>query len=147
MDVLSESGETAAGSLELVVPHAAIRELDGLKNSTRVTARSLLVPEVSSDGPNPPSRTVEASIGNLSRAASNWLLDVVASPAGGLEKPTFVRGQRQHESLIPRINGRRDAGSNDDEILDVCQFLSNNLEQDGKVILLSDDRNLCLKAR
>lgn len=47
---------------------------------------------------------------------------------------------------MPRVNGRRQSGSNDDEILDVARYWHES-GRDAQVVLLSDDRNLCLKAR
>ncbi|KAL8293558.1 hypothetical protein RQP46_000259 [Phenoliferia psychrophenolica] len=136
------AGSGARPALEFCVPHVVVQELDGLKSSARMTKRSLLAQDAAS---GPSSR--EASIGSLSRAASNWLLDVLPTP-GTPGRTTFVRGQRQHESLLPRVNGRRNAGgSNDDEILDVARYFRQELGRDVRVVLLSDDKNLCLKSR
>lgn len=139
--LLDDAAECTAGTFELCIPHIVVQELDGLKTSTRTTTQTLLSADTEAAAP---SR--QTSISTLSRAASNWLLEVL--PAPGTEgRPTFVRGQRQQETLLPRVNGRRSAGSNDDEILDVARYWRQSPGRDARVVLLSDDRNLCLKAR
>ncbi|KAK4706177.1 hypothetical protein P7C70_g27, partial [Phenoliferia sp. Uapishka_3] len=136
VDVL---GDRPTRTLQFLVPHIVVQELDGLKSSTRMTTQSLITTH---DESNPGSaNNRQASIGTLSRAASKWLLQVLPSPGC---PPTFVRGQRQFESLIPRVNGRRSGGTNDDEILDVARYFA-GLAQ--RVVLLSDDKNLCVKAQ
>lgn len=137
---LASAADRTAGAFELCIPHIVVQELDGLKTSTKMTARALLAADAESG-----STSGQASVGSLSRAASNWLLSCLPEP-GCEGQPTFVRGQRQHESLMPRVNGRRQSGSNDDEILDVARYWHES-GRDAQVVLLSDDRNLCLKAR
>ncbi|KAM0752708.1 hypothetical protein T439DRAFT_180986 [Meredithblackwellia eburnea MCA 4105] len=150
--------------LGLLCPVAVFRELDALKHASRKTTRYLLQPdpdpittiisrsrhETRNDHNLYPThtRTQEVSIGALSREATKWLLEEVDSPnrtsSDGL---AYVKGQRAHESLIPLQNGRRNAGSNDDEILDACLYWRRNLPAEARVVLISDDRNLCLKSR
>lgn len=134
----------------LCVPHIVLTELDGLKCSKVITQPSALVPSneplYSSHSPQKSARS-QAAIGDLSRAASNWLLSVFPSSNTPPSQPIIIRGQRKHESLIPRQDGRRAAETNDAQVLDACLYFRTNYEASARVVLLSNDRNLSLRAR
>ncbi|KAK9471384.1 PIN domain-containing protein, partial [Dipodascopsis tothii] len=106
----------------VVFPWTVIKELDGLKNSTRVN----MVKEKDNN------KTTPQVVGQLARRAGNWLFQLFARTDPG------VRGQKKDEKL------EEAKLSPDDSILDCCRFFR---ERTGvRTILLSNDRNLCVKA-
>ncbi|ODV79092.1 uncharacterized protein CANTADRAFT_52088 [Suhomyces tanzawaensis NRRL Y-17324] len=105
--------------LKLVVPIAVMKELDGLKNSTKAANES-------------DSRLSGRSIGHLARWANDWIY------AGLASKSTVIIGQK--------MNQRIDRATVQDEaILDCCLWYQQNYSSN-LVVLLSNDKNLCLKA-
>ena len=106
-----------AGVYQIIIPKQVVHELDGLKDSGKSVGISS-----------------HHSISRLARKAIDWCY----SHFHELE-PT-VTGQRLHE----RID--RDA-SKDNSILDCCLYFQ-NVENGGgnMVVLLSNDKNLCVKA-
>ncbi|KAI5481799.1 hypothetical protein MNV49_000076 [Pseudohyphozyma bogoriensis] len=134
-----------SGALErptLCVPHVVLAELDGLKSSSRLTD-SALVPSANPQDQPLPRRSSQSTVGSLSRAATNWMLSVL--PTDG--SSGVVRGQRESETLLERVNGRTVAESNDMKVLDMALYFKSTAEAGTRVVLLSDDRNLCVKAR
>lgn len=113
----------------ILIPHIVIAELDGLKNSDRIA-----------DSHDSRSR---ASIAVLARRATSWILDAITEEQEG--RPTVVRGQRRDETLVERDrNGRQLAENNDALVLDAGLY---HLREGKPVVLLTDDKNLCLRAR
>lgn len=100
---------------QIVIPNAAIRELDGLKNSSKI----LQVDD-----------NTEA-IGFLARLANDWIYRHFANMDSG------VMGQKLRQTINPNC-------IKDDAILDCCLFFKEKLNC--FVILLSNDKNLCMKA-
>ncbi|GAA6018111.1 hypothetical protein JCM11491_003321 [Sporobolomyces phaffii] len=117
----------------LLVPHIVLRELDGLKNSARATD----VPVLSSTSRRGTRMT--ASISALARAATNWLLSSIDAS----ETPSIVRGQRKSETLFSQ-HALRQGENNDSLVLDAAAFF---VAQSKRVVLLSDDNNLRLRAK
>lgn len=112
--------------LKIVVPIAVMQELDGLKNSTRVASG------VGLDDDDDRERISGESVGHLARWANEWIYSSLANSSG------IVKGQK----LSQRLD--RDAVK-DDSILDCCMYYK--LHYAGAlVVLLSNDKNLCLKA-
>lgn len=72
-----------------------------------------------------------STIGHLARWANDWIYRKFAVSDSG------VRGQRVREHLDPNT-------ANDDAILDCCLYFQQ--KNDALVILLSNDKNLCMKA-
>ncbi|WEJ97714.1 hypothetical protein PSN45_005273 [Yamadazyma tenuis] len=107
--------------LRIIVPLTTIRELDGLKNSSRV---------VESEDNN--TSLNGKTIGHLARWGNDWIfrqLSNVNSP---------VKGQSMKQKLDR-------TSIKDDSILDCCLFFKQNYPAN-LVVLLSNDKNLCLKA-
>lgn len=102
--------------LRIIIPVAVMRELDGLKSSSRVL-----------------ESTGGKSIGSLARWANNWIYSVLA------KNNLYVRGQKQRQKLNSiHLN-------NDDSILDCCLYFHEN-NPTSIIVLLSNDKNLCAKA-
>lgn len=115
--------------ITLVIPSVVLLELDGLKNSNRTSSGS--------------SRTV----GSFARLATTWLLDVLPTSASASTTSTSstesrratIRGQRKDET------DDRESKDNDARVLHVAtEARSRGVE---RVVLLSDDKILCLRAR
>ncbi|GAA5917205.1 hypothetical protein JCM6882_002256 [Rhodosporidiobolus microsporus] len=125
-DLVQLVASSPSPSLTLLIPHIVLLELDGLKTSSRST-----------DGPG----RAQTSISSLARAATNWLLAALKSDAA------VVRGQRKSETLLPldEARSRGGAGDNDTRVLDAALFFRER-EQGVRVVLLSDDNNLRLRA-
>ncbi|KAK9454476.1 PIN domain-containing protein [Dipodascopsis uninucleata] len=102
----------------IILPETVIQELDGLK-----TIREPI-------SPNVPSKYA-TDVGSLARRASNWIYRILAQSSSSL------RGQKSNEILKKDQRG-------DDSILDCCRYFQEVLEK--PTILLSNDRNLCIKA-
>ncbi|BGP21455.1 hypothetical protein Rt10032_c01g0164 [Rhodotorula toruloides] len=116
----------------LLVPHIVLLELDGLKTSSRSTDT------YSSNGPSARARS---SISTLARSATNWLLREL----GGLRDHGVVRGQRKAETLLPLDERGKPFGENNDSlVLDAALY--QRQRSASRVVLLTDDRNLQLRA-
>lgn len=107
--------------LKIVIPLAVMKELDGLKLSSKV------VKDQAHD-----KSLKGQTIGHLARWANDWLFNELSD----INSP--VKGQKVRQ----RIDR---TASKDDAILDCCIYFKdtypNNL-----IVLLSNDKNLCLKA-
>lgn len=100
---------------QIVVPNTVIRELDGLKSSTKEV-------RVSQD---------TEVIGKLARQANDWVYKNLASMDSG------VMGQKIRQAINPDC-------VKDDAILDCCLYFKEKMQC--FVVLLSNDKNLCMKA-
>ncbi|GAA5922471.1 mRNA-processing endoribonuclease [Sporobolomyces koalae] len=124
----------------LLVPHIVLRELDGLKSSAKSVD---VAPHVTNSSRG---RRMNASIASLARAATNWLLSAISPPSSTNPKttpPSIVRGQRKSETLFSQHASP--AGENNDSlVLDAAAFFA---AQHKRVVLLSDDNNLRLRAK
>lgn len=134
--------------LVIVIPMVVVQELDGLKNSNRYTdvpskrasvndkngERSVSHPpsdnSYSSDWPE--DSLSSASVGHLARWANDWIYTALA------ERSPLVRGQRPNQRLDK-------TAVKDDAILDCCMYFQ-AVYPGTLQILLSNDKNLCLKA-
>ena len=105
----------------IIIPRYTIRELDGLKGSDRVIENN----ECGT------STNRHKSVGEAARAANTWIYSHLANTSSG------VIGQK----LSQRININ---SIKDDSILDCCLYFKER--KNCFVILLSNDKNLCLKA-
>lgn len=112
----------------LLVPHVVVAELDGLKASSR-----LAEPTRRGTGVR-----AQSSIAALARAATNWLLDALAPGRAS----AIVRGQRKGETLFGS-RGPPPGESNDSLVLDAALY---HVQRAGRAVLLTDDRNLRLRA-
>lgn len=120
----------------LLIPHIVLRELDGLKTSGRSTDIA-----VHSNSHSRPNR-MTASISTLARAATNWLLSAIPSSGTPSDTRSIVRGQRKTETLLSK---HAMVGENNDSlVLDAAVYF---LQQAKRVVLLSDDNNLRLRAK
>lgn len=106
--------------LRIIIPISLVRELDLLKSSTKITT------EMTSTNKS------EKTVGYLARKAIDWVYTVLANNS------SFVKGQKVRQSL------NKDA-IKDDAFLDCCIYFKENYPN-SLVVLLSDDKNLCLKA-
>lgn len=102
---------------KIVIPTTVFKELDGLKGSTRVSQ---------DDGSG------GKTIGLLARWANDWIYKQLAN-----SNPS-VRSQKLYECLDKST-------LKDDSILDCCLYFKHK-EKASIVILLSNDKNLCMKA-
>lgn len=100
---------------QIVVPNTVIRELDGLKGSSREV-------EVSEG---------TETIGKLARRANDWIYKNLANLNSG------VMGQKLRQCINPDC-------VKDDAILDCGLYFKETSEC--LVVLLSNDKNLCMKA-
>lgn len=105
--------------LKIVIPITVVQELDGLKNSSR-----------KSKGMS--SKSAEHSVDQLARWANDWIYSCLAKGDAN------VVGQKLDE----RINK---LATKDDAILDCCLYFRQKNPKSLQV-LLSNDKNLCLKA-
>ncbi|KAI5787609.1 PIN domain-containing protein [Peziza echinospora] len=113
----------------IVIPWATIQELDGLRKSSRRITITSSVGLGGSKYAKGAEKSVEVAM--LARQAVNWQYKMFQSMNKG------VWGQKKEESIETHRVG-------DDAILDCCRFFS---EKKGlTTVLLSDDRNLCVKA-
>ncbi|KZT62886.1 hypothetical protein CALCODRAFT_489410 [Calocera cornea HHB12733] len=117
-DILCASESTAM--LELVIPGIVLQELDFQTKSAR--ARK---PELQ----------------NLAQTATHWLLTQVLQRRAG--EPSIVRVQRDHETYVGDLSWKTSRASNDDLILDCCQYFS---RAPPSIYLLTNDVNLSVKA-
>lgn len=104
--------------LKVAIPMAAIKELDGLKKSTKI---SDLDGELSGK-----------SVGHLARWANDWIYAALATNSD------TVVGQKMSQ-VIDKF------ATQDDAILDCCLFYQKTYPN-SLVVLLSNDKNLCMKA-
>ncbi|KAH3687953.1 hypothetical protein WICPIJ_001068 [Wickerhamomyces pijperi] len=103
---------------KIIIPSTVIKELDGLKGSNKISTE---------DG-NFEGKT----IGLLARWANDWIYRQLAS-----SNPS-VRAQKLYE-CVDRSTQK------DDSILDCCLYFKLK-EKVSTVVLLSNDKNLCMKA-
>lgn len=103
---------------QILIPTTVIQELDGLKNSGKSAASGS-------------SNSDYQNLGKLARAANDWIYGHLAN----LESSVAVQklNQRHKYNLVK-----------DDAILECCLYFANTLHN--FVILLSNDKNLCLRA-
>lgn len=102
---------------KILIPVTVIHELDGLKNCNTL---------VHSD-----KTRLEEDLAILARRGTSWMYEHFANGNSGLQ------GQLLKQRWNPSV-------ANDDAILDCCKYFK---EKMGKfVILMSNDKNLCLKA-
>ncbi|GAA5974284.1 hypothetical protein JCM21900_006653 [Sporobolomyces salmonicolor] len=125
----------------LFIPHIVLRELDGLKNSSRSADTPINL--TSHDGL---PRRAHASVATLARAATNWLLSALpSSSAAHIDTaPSIVRGQRRSETLLPQ---HAPGENNDSLVLDAALYFRKCGATGQRVVLLSDDNNLRLRAK
>lgn len=118
----------------LLVPYTVIQELDGLKNSTKkVSATS-------------GAQKTSVELGSIARRAIALLQEAF------LNRNPGIIGQRKGDNLLA-LGAKNKAEeaiiyskmSNDDLILECCKYAKAKMPS-AKVILMSNDRNLCLKA-
>eukprot|EP00842_Homolaphlyctis_polyrhiza_P006813 jgi/Hompol1/720/HPOL_005426-RA len=109
----------------LLVPHVVVNELDGLKASTTRE----------SNGRDEAGRPIHQSLRECARKANQFLFTNLSL------HPNRIRGQSKHDV---RPNVPLEALSNDDQILELCLFYDEYVTRD--VVLLSNDKNLCVKA-
>lgn len=103
----------------LCIPRIVVAELDGLKNATRLAGHT--------------------SVGESARRATTWLLSVLS-----LNRTGIIRGQRREETLLPQ--NRDKSENNDSYVLDVALH-AHSVDPNRRVVLLSDDKVLVLRAR
>lgn len=108
--------------LRIIIPVTVMKELDGLKSSSRLAQEGLSNKE-----------TKGKSIGTLARWANNWIYSVLA------KNHLYVRGQKLRQRLLPIHT------TNDDSILDCCLYFYETNPR-SIIVLLSNDKNLCAKA-
>ncbi|CUM53593.1 uncharacterized protein AC631_00820 [Debaryomyces fabryi] len=106
--------------LQIIIPITVMKELDGLKNSSRIAN------EASSE------RISNQSVGHLARWANDWIYSALA------KNSSVVRGQKLRQRLDKST-------TKDDAILDCCLYFKENYQK-SLVVLLSNDKNFCLKA-
>lgn len=105
-------------SLRIVIPIAVIHELDGLKNASRHTHRE--------------SNLSDQSVARLARRANDWIYTGLSDPN------STVMGQSSKQRL-------NKLAVKDDAILDCCLYFQKEFPHTLQV-LLSNDKNLCMKA-
>ncbi|KAF0521893.1 pin domain-containing protein [Gigaspora margarita] len=104
--------------LLVIIPWIVLEELDGLKSrSNNSYANS--------------SKSNQPNVANLAQIAISFLHNCLA------EKHDGLRGQKIHEKIEKPKN-------NDDKILDCCRYFQATTRS--SIILLSNDKNLCIKA-
>lgn len=118
--VLSLNDLASKYGLRIIIPISLVRELDLLKSSTKTTTMTSK------------NNKSEKTVGYLARKAIDWVYTVLANNS------SFVKGQKVRQTL------NRDA-IKDDAFLDCCIYFKENYPS-SLIVLLSDDKNLCLKA-
>lgn len=106
--------------LRIIIPLAVMQELDGLKSSSK------RVDEAHD------STVSNKTIGHLARWANDWIFNELSNVN------SIVKGQK-HKQRLDRT------ATKDNSILDCCLYFKENYTQN-LVVLLSNDKNLCLKA-
>jgi hypothetical protein len=111
--------------IQVIVPYMVVRELDGLKSFSGPTSD--------------PSRSSDSKqlISDCARQAISLLYTNLQSGNSGIHGQTMTETTRQ---------GSSSNGSPDDSILDCCLFWKEKHTLQASVILLSNDKNLCVKA-
>ncbi|KAA8912652.1 hypothetical protein TRICI_003425 [Trichomonascus ciferrii] len=104
----------------IVVPWIVIQELDGLKESKRVSTYTTGKEKVQ-----------RSSVSHLARKATNWIYKQLAGNS------TAVKGQKLTEINDLNLNG-------DDAILDCCRYFQKR--RNALTVILSNDKNLCTKS-
>ncbi|SCU91262.1 LAFA_0F02740g1_1 [Lachancea sp. 'fantastica'] len=104
---------------KIVIPRTVVQELDGLKNATDRVESSQS------------SSHDACTIGALARKANDWIYTHFSN------LDSAVVGQRLNQKLDY-------SSEKDDAILDCCLYLTS--KQNLFVVLMSNDKNLCLKA-
>lgn len=105
--------------LVLIIPITVVKELDGLKSENNIGL-------VSKDGLS------TKSVGHLARWANEWIYSSLANNSN------VVKGQRLDQRLDKTV-------TQDDAILDCCLYFKKSYPNTLQV-LLSNDKNFCLKA-
>lgn len=105
-------------SLTIIIPIVVMKELDGLKKSDRL---------IQEDEERLSGRTV----GHLARWANDWIYNCLANSSSA------VMGQKIRQKIDK-------LAVKDEAILDCCVYFKENYGN--LVVLLSNDKNLCLKA-
>jgi hypothetical protein len=124
LNILDELKTMAAQyRLQIVVPMTTMLELDGLKRSQREASPPLAGGR---------DTLLGTSVGHLARWANDWIYSALA------QCDASVRGQRVSERLDRTL-------TQDDAILDCCLYLQQQHPK-SVVVLLSNDKNFCLKA-
>lgn len=96
-----------------------MRELDGLKSSSKMISDS-------------DSTIAGKTVGHLARWANDWIYTTLA------DNSMVVKGQKLNQRLDKSVY-------QDDAILDCCLYLK-HYNENSLVVLLSNDKNLCMKA-
>lgn len=104
--------------LTIIIPQEVMRELDGLKNSTKLELQ---------DGSSSPR-----NVGKLARQANSWIYYCLA------ESVRSVKAQGPMECIST-------LSCNDEAILD-CSLYFQKKHPLALTVLFSDDKNLCMKA-
>ncbi|CDK27465.1 unnamed protein product [Kuraishia capsulata CBS 1993] len=115
---LSASYKTA---YRIIIPSTVIQELDGLKSSQK---HQTFV------GPDGASK--DKPLGTLARWAIDWIY------LNFQRSDPVVLGQKLHQKIDPML-------VKDDAILDCCLYFQKKYT-DSLVVLMSNDKNLCVKA-
>ena len=126
-------------SVTLAIPRIVLTELDGLKNSNRTATSNLRRP--ANDA---------VTVGKSARSATAWLLDVLgvlSTSSVEAENGTraIIRGQRRYETAPPQDEAEERSGHDNDGL--ILRFAIYAARQSKKVVLLSNDKVLCLRAR
>lgn len=108
--------------LRIIIPLAVMKELDGLKGSVKLVDKVDLLGDLLSD----------KTIGHLARWANDWIYNELS------DVNSVVKGQKFKQRLDP-------TATKDDAILDCCLYFKEKYTEN-LVVLLSNDKNLCLKA-
>lgn len=124
---LLEVLRSPSNKMFLLVPYVVIKELDGLKNRKETRA-------VSGDAL---SRVMNVSISDCARQSILFLYNTFN------QKHPFCRGQKITD-ILPGVN--TESLNNDDLILECCRFYQNDAKKSTIAVLLSNDKNLCIKA-
>lgn len=104
--------------LRIVIPIAVIHELDGLKSVNRHAHQE--------------SNVSDQSVARLARQANDWIYSALSDPT------STVMGQNSNQRL-------NKLAVKDDAILDCCLYFQKEFPHTLQV-LLSNDKNLCMKA-
>lgn len=104
----------------IVVPWIVIQELDGLKESKKISTYTIGYEKVQ-----------RSSVSHLARRATNWIYKQLAANS------TAVVGQKLTEINDLNLNG-------DDAILDCCRYFQER--RNALTVILSNDKNLCTKS-
>ncbi|KAL2913083.1 hypothetical protein HK105_207428 [Polyrhizophydium stewartii] len=124
LSLLRKTVDVMPSDMFIMVPLTVLRELDGLKKSARDTVNHDDI-----------KGRLRVSLGDCARQANLFLHKVFSS-----NSPLF-RGQ----SVSDVREGAEQTGiSNDDRILECCLFCAETIT--ASVTLLSNDKNLCVKA-